>query len=67
MQLRNKKNVTPIHHRLEAHQVLRGGSKWVGGGYATQKTPRPVRAPGRLAIDTDIYIYINIRVVREYY
>lgn len=68
MQLRNKKTPPPIYHRLGAYQVLRGVDSWVGreGGLCNMKTLRPVRAPGRSAIDTDIYIYY-IHDVREYY
>jgi len=65
LQLRNKKRhspSTPTGARQVLHGVVNGLS---GGGYATQKMPRPVRTPGHSAIDTDIYIYKHN--VREYY
>jgi len=57
LQLRNKKHHSPPTP-TRARQVLRGVVNGLsGGGYATQKMPRPVRTPGHSAIDTDIYIY----------
>lgn len=67
LQLRNKKRHSPSTP-TGARQVLRGVVNGLsGGGYATQKMPRPVRTPGHSAIDTDIYIYIYKHNVREYY